>query len=402
MNCPICKFKLSKVLDLGSHPLCDDLKKIKDHSKNKLYRIIILYCDNCCTAFQKYNVDKKVLFPKTYHYRSKFTEDVLNGMEDLVKDCKKKINNLKNKNVLDIGCNDGSLLNLFKKYKSNTIGIEPTGAAKDANKKKHFIINDYFDANSIKILKKKFKKIDIITFTNVFAHIDNFEMLIVNLKKIINKNTIIVIENHYLGSILKKKQFDTFYHEHPRTYSLNSFLHIANLLDMNVVNYSMPKRYGGNVRVFLKKEIRKKQKTFALIKKEKKFKLKFKEMQKFINFWKIKKYKILKELFKKYGRLNGKAFPGRAAILIKSLGINEKIINAVYEKPASKKIGYYVPGTKIPIKSDKELFKKIKKQKFIINFAWHIDKEIKKYLNHNGFKGKVINILDRNDLSWKK
>ena len=61
MNCPICKFKLSKVLDLGSHPLCDDLKKIKDHSKNKLYRIIILYCDNCCTAFQKYNVDRHPL-----------------------------------------------------------------------------------------------------------------------------------------------------------------------------------------------------------------------------------------------------------------------------------------------------------------------------------------------------
>ena len=64
MNCPICKLKLSKVLDLGSHPLCDDLKKIKDHSKNKLYKITILYCDNCFTAFQKYNVNKKVLFQK--------------------------------------------------------------------------------------------------------------------------------------------------------------------------------------------------------------------------------------------------------------------------------------------------------------------------------------------------
>ena len=36
MNCPICNFKLSKVLDLGNHPLCDDLKKIGDQSKNKL------------------------------------------------------------------------------------------------------------------------------------------------------------------------------------------------------------------------------------------------------------------------------------------------------------------------------------------------------------------------------
>ena len=154
MNCPICKFKLSEVLDLGNHPLCDDLKKIGDQSKNKLYKIIILYCDNCFTAFQKFNVNKKILFPKTYHYRSKFTEDVLNGMKDLVADCKKKINNLGDKNILDIGCNDGSLLNFFKKFNSNTIGIEPTSAAKEANQKKHFIIQDYFNEKTVKILKK--------------------------------------------------------------------------------------------------------------------------------------------------------------------------------------------------------------------------------------------------------
>ena len=171
---------------------------------------------------------------------------------------------------------------------------------------------------------------------------------------------------------------------------------------MKVIDYSMPKRYGGNIRVFLRKNEKKKEKKYLLIKKEKKFKVQFIELQKFINYWKIRKLKILNKVFEKYGKLNGKAFPGRAAILIKSLGIDENLINAVYEKPKSKKNGFYVPGTKIPIKSDKVLFKKIRKIKFIINFAWHIDKEIKKYLKKNGFKGKVIDILDRNDLSWKK
>ena len=37
----------------------------------------------------------------------------------------------------------------------------------------------------------------------------------------------LVIENHYLGAVLATNQFDTFYHEHPRTYSLTSFVHIA-------------------------------------------------------------------------------------------------------------------------------------------------------------------------------
>ena len=67
-----------------------------------------------------------------------------------------------------------------------------------------------------KKLKKKLKKIDIITFTNVFAHIENFKDLIASLKKLISKETLIVIENHYLKEVIKKNQFDTFYHEHPK------------------------------------------------------------------------------------------------------------------------------------------------------------------------------------------
>ena len=70
-------------------------------------------------------------------------------MKDLVEECKKKLGDLKNKTILDVGTNDGSLLDLFKKYKSTTIGIEPTGAAKDANRKKHYIINEYFRSTTI-------------------------------------------------------------------------------------------------------------------------------------------------------------------------------------------------------------------------------------------------------------
>jgi hypothetical protein len=60
-----------------------------------------------------------------------------------------------------------------------------------------------------------------------------------------------VIENHYLGSIVEKTQFDTFYHEHPRTYSLNSFSHIAKRLGLELSWVDFPHRYNGNIRVHL-------------------------------------------------------------------------------------------------------------------------------------------------------
>ena len=94
----------------------------------------------------------------------------------------------------------------------------------------------YFSKGNFRIRSHKYSyngsvasknKIDLICFTNVFAHIENLNELLKNLKALINKDTVLIIENHYLGSILKKNQFDTFYHEHPRTYSLKSFSFIA-------------------------------------------------------------------------------------------------------------------------------------------------------------------------------
>ena len=101
-------------------------------------------------------------------------------------------------------------------------------------------------------------------------------------------------------------------------------------------------------------------------------------------------------LNKRFGPLPAKAFPGRAAILLKLLNLNKNNINSVYEKNNSKKIGYYVPSTRIPIVADKRL-KKINKKVPIINFAWHIDKEINKYLKELKFNNKVIPILENKD-----
>ena len=55
-NCQICKNKLIKFLDLGKQPLCDDLT-IKPNKSN-FYKLQVLYCKKCLTAFQKYNIQK--------------------------------------------------------------------------------------------------------------------------------------------------------------------------------------------------------------------------------------------------------------------------------------------------------------------------------------------------------
>ncbi len=384
--CEVCgNDSLERVLDLGNHPLCDDLIPINSSAVCKEYPIDIVYCNNCYTAFQNYEVEKKLLFPKSYHYRARMTGSVLAGMRDFVESTEERLGNLKDKLVLDIGCNDGSLLNFFEDKGCNTTGIEPTGAALES---KHDTMNVFFDEESANEYLSNFGSPDIITFTNVFAHISNLPELLSNLKILIGPDTTLVIENHYLGAVLRTDQFDTFYHEHPRTYSHRSFEFIANTLGLNLFDAQYVSRYGGNIRAF----IGNKKPMPSTKDKESIFLNQFKEMNENIKIWQKETKSFIENYVKKNGKLRAKAFPGRAAIMIKMLNLNEDHISAVYEIKGSIKVNHYIPGTRIPILPEADLYAKDNQDKLILNLAWHLPNEVRQNLSKNNYTGDVIDI----------
>ncbi len=401
-SCEVCGNKsLESVLDLGLHPMCDDLVSVGDNRVCSEYPTEILFCKKCKTAHQRFQVPKEDLFPSTYHYRSRFTADVLNGMKGLVDSCAQRTGSLAKKKVIDIGCNDGSLLDFFRDQGALTIGIEPTGAYLDAKAKGHIAYSSFLSEKLAAAIVEEHGRPDFITFTNVFAHIKDLQEVLRSLKKLMSENTVVVIENHYLGSVLDGKQFDTFYHEHPRTYSYSSFVKIASTLGVRLAGVEFPSRYGGNIRVFLGNSLHANYTSTldmnALALRESNFFDDFVTMKNNIVSWHEVKHKLSEELFKKHGKLRAKAFPGRAAILVKLLGLDEDLISAVYEKPGSLKIGHYLPGTRIPICSDEELFSMPDQSLPLLNLAWHIPREIRIYLTENGYRGNVFDIIDPQD-----
>ena len=384
-KCEVCENEqLKKVLDLGNHPLCDDLIPMEEESSCEEFPIEILFCEKCLTAHQGYQVPKETLFTKSYHYRSRMTGSVLSAMADFVEGCENRFASLNGKVVLDIGCNDGSLLDFFKIKGCKTVGVEPTGAALES---KHPTINEYFDKRSAYQVLSLTGKPDLIVFTNVFAHIEDLQSLINNLKILSQDNTKIVIENHYLGAVFNGGQFDTFYHEHPRTYSFRSFEFIAQSLQVNVLDAEFVSRYGGNIRVYLgvgdknQLDIDESHFSSAFIKMST-------DMLKWITETKV----MINDHVSKHGLMRAKAFPGRATILIKLLGLNENHISAVYEIKGSIKVGHYVPGTRIPILPEVELYAKKDLKKPILNLAWHLPSEVRANLLVNGYTGHVIDI----------
>ena len=336
-------------------------------------------------------VDKEILFPKEYPYTSSTTKILRENFKNLYKECSKIINLKKSDLVIDIGSNDGNLLSNFLK-KHRVLGVTPENIGKIARKKGIKTIIDYFSAKVSKKILKQHGTAKIITATNVFAHIDNVSDLLKNIKRILDKNGVFITESHYFLNLIETLQYDTIYHEHLRYYSLQSLKFLFDKYNLEIFHAKQIPTHGGSIRVYAAHKGKfKKTKNVKIIEKKEKENLNWKNFKKFkfnVIQSKIKLNNILLNIKKKNKTVFGIGAPSRASTLINYTGINENLVSCVCEIDGSYKIGNFMPGTNIPIFSEKKLYKD--KPEYVILFSWHIAKELKFNLKKRGFKGKFI------------
>ena len=383
---------LKTILSLGYLPPVNKLKKIDSLlCEDTFFPAELVFSKKSKLVQLKTIVKKEILFPKEYPYTSSTTKILRENFKELYKDCKKIVNISSNDLIIDIGSNDGNLLNNFKDN-HRVLGITPENIGKIAIRKGINTLQKYFDKATSDLVLKKFGKAKIITATNVFAHIENVNLLMKNLLKILKNDGIFICESHYLVSLINSIQYDAIYHEHLRYYSLTSLKYLFNKYGMEIIDAKKINTHGGSIRVYAARK-----KRFEINKSVIKilnFEKKFLNWKTFINFKKnvvqskLNLYSILKKLKNKNKKIYGIGAPSRASTLINYVGLDENIIDCVLEIEGSYKIGSYIPGKKIPILSEKKLYND--PPDFVILFSWHIASELKFNLRKKGFKGKFI------------
>ncbi len=395
--CQICNSKnINLVIDLGHQPLADDL--VLEKNKNELsisYPIKIYHCRSCMLLQNNYIVSDKKLYSEKYHYRPGISKTVEKNLENLAKNLINLYKLNKEDLIVDIGCSDGTLLQAFKKFGyKNVVGVEPTGTYKFTKQKKIDVINDFFNNKSANKLLKKYGKAKLVTTTNVFAHTGELKEFIQGLNKILDKDSIFVVENHYLKEIIEKLQFDSFYHEHLRTYSLKSLIRLMKYYNLNIIDAYTTERYNGNIQAhFSKQKLPINKRIKRILNNEKKSKLdKIITYEKFMSKIQIAKDDLEKFLMKnKNLNIVGKAFPARAAVILNYFSYLKNYIKFIAEQPTSLKLNHYISGTNIKILNS-EFLKKTKPD-IIIIFAWHLFKEIKQKWKLKGLPKKTKYIL---------
>ena len=384
-KCRITKTNLKELWNLGNIKLSHFSKKKNDLLDAAPLRIGIGKKGGLLQLIDTTNRDK--LYRK-YWYASGTNQTMTDQLIDITKKAIiwAKLN--KNDIVLDIGCNDGTLLKSYKENNIIKVGIDPAkNFSKLAKKNTDIFLCDYF--NKQKYLKiTKNKKAKIITSIAMYYDLDDPLRFAKDIKQCLTDDGIWILQMSYTPFMLMQNAFDNIIHEHLEYYSLSSLDYIIKKAKMRIVDVDFNDTNGGSIRLIVSKSensiyksalynyyIGKVRYKCVLDYEKKYFKNIKKEFLKFkvnVNKERKKTLKLLNKLKKQKKLIIGYGASTKGNTLLQYYKINENIIPYIAERQ-KQKYGTYTPGSNIKIISENQMRKM--KPDYLFILPWHFSHE---------------------------
>lgn len=395
-SCQNCGHQpLSYVMDFGHHPPCDSLLRPAQLTGPEAFYPLNLYrCERCGLVQIDYAVDPKELFYEDYPYTTGITGALKSNFDAMAAKLIETLHIKPGSLVVDIGSNDGTILQGFKSRGMRVLGVEPTGVAKIANSRGIPTIQTFFDEEVAGDIKKKEGPASLVTAANVFAHVANLGPCIRGIHALLSDHGTFVSESHYLLDLIDTLQYDTIYHEHLRFYSIRPMQDMLRRFGFHVADVERIANHGGSIRVYAVKGTTQGEsdRLRELVKQEQAYGLYdfalYRTFKQRVERSKWKLMRLLSDLKLNGHRIAGIGSPGRSSTVMNYCGIGPDLLDYIAEQSNSLKLGLYSPGTHVPVVDETRLFED--QPDYALVLAWHLGDAVPRKLREKGLKSKFI------------
>ena len=255
-TCLLCKERdVDVVLDLGITALANKFLTPDELSTPEpMFALRLAHCPACGHAQLADRVPPAAMF-EDYLYMSSLSGTLVRHLHGLVQDVTAWRGLGASNTVLDIGCNDCTLLQGFQRAGVGALGIDPAkNLAHIAREKGIPVINDFFGEASARKILGQHGQISAITATNVFPHIPDLADFMKGVAIVLERDGVLVIEAHYLLDMIEQVAFDTIYHEHVSYWSLAAMQRLFRAHGFEVVDCARLPIHHGQLRVFVQRK----------------------------------------------------------------------------------------------------------------------------------------------------
>ena len=254
-ECRYCGSKqLTKFLSLGQHPPSNSFIKPEDVEREERYPLEVHVCEACWLVQLLDVVPGDVIFDD-YAYLSSTSNALKSHYAGLTKQVTDRFRLATDDLVVDIGCNDGILLNACGLEGLKKVGVEPSNVADIARKRGFTVYKEFFSVDTAEQIVADHGSAKVVTATNVFAHVDDISGFTRGVPRLLAVDGIFIIEASYLIDLIDQTLFDTIYHEHLCYYSLTPMVpfferHGLEIFDAERVDFGAS---GPAIRVYTQK-----------------------------------------------------------------------------------------------------------------------------------------------------
>lgn len=386
-SCRVCGSKaLTPVINLGSQFLQGSfVKPGKELPPMRTIPMSLVRCDptrdeQACGLLQmEHTVPPEILY-SAYWYRSGTNNTMRNHLRGIVETALEILGREQGA-VLDIGCNDGTLLGFYPAGFSR-FGVDPSDVAQEIDKSMATVVQSIFpSAELLSCLDDR--KIDIVTSIAMFYDLEDPIAFTKGIKNILAPDGIWIFEMSYMPTMLKMTSYDTICHEHLEFYSLAVIEYILKQSGLKVFNVAHNDINGGSLRcyathadnfaykndVYQQNILQMHQEEFDL---ELDTDKPYKYFQERINVHREELLSLLKRLKKEGKKIHIYGASTKGNTILQWCGVDNRIIDFAAERNPDK-YGAYTLGTDIPIISEAE--SRAMKPDYYLVLPWHFKQE---------------------------
>jgi SAM-dependent methyltransferase len=380
-KCLLCgAAQVEQFLDLGSTALANKfISKEELATPEPKYPLKVGFCHTCRHVQLMDLVPPHAMF-EHYLYVSSASDTLKNHLWDLSDEILKRYQLGADDLVVDIGCNDATLLQGFKRYGVRTLGVDPAQNLADLTSDNGIErCTALFNTETAGPIVGRWGRAAVITATNTFPHIQDLEDFVRAIKTVLRPGGAFVIEMHYLLDLVEQVAFDTIYHEHVSYWALGPMKRLFESNGLTIVDAERVPLHHGQLRVHAQRqgEGQVRSAVAELLVAEKEAGLdRFDTYERFAErAGKIKQdlHGTLATFARKAQRVAGYGAPAKGNTLLGFLEIGPELLPYIVDRSPLKQ-GLYTPGTHIPVVAPERLL--ADQPDYVLLLAWNFVDEI--------------------------